>query len=267
MRRVQSCILPLLTIFLAGGVQTALASVIDFETLTGPNNFAAAGNAQTLNISTGIGTVTVSGGVVLTATTGLPVDQTSIYGTAGNATSIGVPTPGTGYSNVITVTFPQAIANFFLDVINGNTIPVTFQVADNNGHSQTFTVAPNVSSGKQTIGFAAAGTVITVIATTGQSISVSSAPTKAMLLGAGFGAGATARRNDFSAKLLPPHASATANFTWDFFIDNIHFNEALPQSLGGPAPSVPVPPSVLLLLTGLLGAGLFLLRRKLSQRS
>src|SRR5262245_27467207 len=93
---------------------TASAAVIDFETFTGPSTFAAAGNAQILNISTSIGIVTIQGGVILTNATNLPADETSIYGTAGNAANIGITT-GTGFLNPITITFPVPITNFFLD--------------------------------------------------------------------------------------------------------------------------------------------------------
>jgi hypothetical protein len=174
---------------------TASAVVIDFETFAGPSTFAAAGNAQTLNIPTTIGIVKFQGGVILTNTTNLPADETSIYGTAGNAANIGV-TPGSGFTNPLTITFPVPIQNFFLDVLNGNVQNVTYQLADNLGNSASFTLAPNLSSGQKQIGFAAAGTVVTVMATTGQT---------------------------------------TPNgITWDFFIDNVHFDEPLPTS---PEPS------------------------------
>ena len=189
----------------------AFSGVIDFETLTGPSTFVAAGNVQSVNISTGIGTVNVQGGVILTAATNLPADETSIYGTAGNAAdNIGVPV-GTGLTNPITITFPVGINNFFLDVLNGNLQNVNYQVADNNGHSANFVLVPNLSSGQTTIGFAAIGTVVTIAATTGQS--------------------------------------TPSGMTWDFFIDNIHFNEALPPSLGGPG--VPEPATMLTMSAGM----------------
>src|SRR6476659_2790351 len=144
------------------------ATVIDFESLTGSSTFAAAGNATDLNISTVIGTVTISGGVILTNATNLPANETSIYGTAGNAANIGVTT-GTGFTNPLTITFPVPITNFFVDVLNGNIQDVTYQVADNNGNSNTSTLVPNLSSGNELVSFAASGTVVTVAAITGQS--------------------------------------------------------------------------------------------------
>ena len=184
------------------------ADLIDFESFHGPSLFALAGNATTLAIPTAIGDVTVSGGVILTDATNLPADETSIYGTAGNASNIGV-TVGSGFTNPLTITFPVPIHNFFLDVLNGNTQPVTYEVADNAGNSNTMTLAPNLTGGNELVGFAATGTIVTVGAITGQMT-----PT---------------------------------GMTWDFIIDNIHFNQ--------PLPTVPEPASAVLLATSLLGLG------------
>jgi hypothetical protein len=185
----------------------ARADTIDFETLSGASTFAAAGNAQGISILTSIGNVNFSGGVILTNATNLPADETSIYGTAGNAGNIGVTT-GTGFMNPITITFPQNITNFFLDVLNGNTETVTYEVADNLGNSSSVSLAPNLNGGNELIGFAAAGDVVTIRATTGQTTS--------------------------------------SGMTWDFFIDNVSFNEPLPT---------PEPSTILLLGIGLLIVG------------
>ncbi|HZW32109.1 MAG TPA: hypothetical protein VFF52_15460 [Isosphaeraceae bacterium] len=189
--------------------RTACADVIDFEQYTGPSTYAAAGNAQTLDVSTSIGTVVISGGVILTNATNLPADETSIYGTAGNAANIGVTT-GSGFTNPLTITFPAPITNFFLDIINGNVIPVTYTLADNAGHSASFSIPPNTQMGLETFGFPATGSMVTVAATTGQSTST--------------------------------------GITWDFFIDNLHFDE--------PLPSVPEPESLVILATAALPIGL-----------
>ena len=209
--------LPILPVVVAGLLlvicRTAQADVINFETFTGPSTFAAAGNAQTLNIATTIGTVTFSGGVILTAATNLPADETSIYGTAGNAANIGV-TVGSGFTNPLVVTFPVPITNFFLDVLNGNVIPVDYQLADNMGNTASFDLVPNLSGGQKTIGFAATGTQVTITALNGQS--------------------------------------TPGGITWDYFIDNIHFDEPLPNL-------VPEPGTLGLLAAGL--TGLFLKRK------
>jgi hypothetical protein len=182
----------------------AQAAIIDFETLTGPTTFAAAGAASPVTVATGIGNVTISGGHILTNATNLPADETSVYGTASFGSS--------GYSSSITVTFPVAITNFFLDVINGQTTTTTYRVSDNLGNSSSFSLVPNSSSGATTIGFAATGDVVTIAATSG----------------------------------LP---------SWDFFIDNIHFNE--PLVLGVPEPS-----TWAMMLLGFCGLGFMAHRRK-----
>jgi hypothetical protein len=184
------------------------ALVIDFETLpAGPGLFALAGPAQTLQFTNYQGSgidVTFTGGVILTNTANLPADQTNIYGTANF---------GTGLSNPLTVTFSTAITNFFLDVYNGLTTTTSYTVADNVGNTATFALAPNLTGGTTQIGFAATGTVVTIMG-------------------------------------LP-----VGTPTWDFFIDNIHFNEALPTE-------APEPASMVLLGLGLVGLAPRLLRKR-----
>jgi hypothetical protein len=189
-----------------GIAHNAKAEVINFDDqgLSGPSLFVnASPSPQHLNITTSIGTVMFDGGVILTNTSNLPANQTSIYGTADFGTSL---------SNPLTVTFPQNITNFFLDVYNGETFDVDYKVYDNAGHSATFSLANNLSSGTTQIGFAATGDIVYVEAISG----------------------------------LP---------SWDFFIDNIHFDEALPPDL-----VVPLPGALLLLGSGL--AALIAARRK-----
>ena len=180
---------------------SASAVTIDFETFTGPSLFVnVVTSPQTLNINTGVGgNVKVEGGVILTKTANLPADQTSIYGTASS---------GSGLSNPLTITFDHNINNFFFDVLNGLTTTADFTLMDNLGNSSVFSLAPNLSSGVTTIGFATAGSVITITQT--------------------------------------PQSGS-----FDFFVDNIHFDEALPPSLSVPDAGS----SAMLLSLGLFGIG------------
>jgi len=166
-----------LAILLTAATATALAGTINFEAqcpagqqASGPCSdlFSTVGNAQTLTIPTSIGDVTIQGGALFDDIANLPVDETAVYGTAGNATGIGVST-GTGFTNPITITFPAGLTSFSLDVLNGNTTTVEYQLADNLGNIQDLTVAPNFSSGLQVMRFATTGTVFTLTAVTGQS--------------------------------------------------------------------------------------------------
>ena len=134
----------------------AIAEQISFEQFTGPALFGSA--QQTLTIPTSIGFVAVSGGAILQGEANLPADQTSVYATAHFDDLI------TGYSNPVTLSFPQPINNFFLDVYNGNTENIDYTVADNQGHSSTFNLPDNFSSGQSLIGFAATGNKITILA-------------------------------------------------------------------------------------------------------
>lgn len=206
----------LLALALALAADQALALVIDFDTqgLSGPSLFnSAPTGAQALSIDIGTYTVKFSGGRILTNATNMPVNHTSIYGTADFAS-------GTGYTNPLTIQFfqigtntPQQITNFFLDVLNGNTVAVNYSLSDDIGNSKTFNLPTNLNGGLSQVGFAAAGDSVTV-----------------------FGNTAT-----------------NGCCQWDYFIDNIHFNEALPTT-------VPEPSSIALIGLGL--AGLALRKRK-----
>ena len=135
---------------LVSGV-SAKADVIDFETLSGPDLFSLA-LPQTLTFATSSGTLTITGGTILTAATNTPADTTSVYGTE-NAF---------GYSNTITLNFTSPISNFFFDLLNGQTVTDTYTVSDNLGNSQTFTIAPNTQSGLALVSFPTVGNVITI---------------------------------------------------------------------------------------------------------
>lgn len=133
------------------GVGSARADIINFESFSGPSTFG--GPPQTLTITgTSAGTVTITGGTVLTAETNLPADETTVYGT----------TSCCGYSQTITLTFANPITNFFMDLYNGQIHSDTYTVSDNVGDSTMTTIAPNLSSGNALISFPAAGTMVTI---------------------------------------------------------------------------------------------------------
>jgi hypothetical protein len=194
-------------LLLVAGTTAAFADTINFEAQcpsgpqsTGPCSglFSTVGNEETLSIPTSIGTVTIEGGALFDDISYLPVDPTAVYGTAGNASGIGVTT-GSGFTNPITITFPSVLTSFSVDVLNGNTQSVTYEVADNLGNSASSVLAPNFSGGLQSIGFAATGTVVTIDATTGQS--------------------------------------TPSGMTWDFLIDNIEFTTRSTTTTSTPEPS------------------------------
>lgn len=130
----------------------------DDQGLTGPSLFSDA-TPRTVDVTSpgGVG-VTVTGGTILTKTSNLPADETSIYGTAGFAS----PQGAAGYQNLITITFNQPIHNFIATLLNGSTITAEFQATDSMGDVADFTLPPNTSSGKSEISFAAAGTSVMI---------------------------------------------------------------------------------------------------------
>jgi hypothetical protein len=139
----------------------SFGTVIDFDSqgLTGPSTFAAANPIpQTIPITVSGITVTFNFGVILTQATNFPANQTSVYGTASF-----VP----GMSNPMIITFSQPVTNFFMNLYNGQVTDATYEVSDNNGNSQNFTLPPNLSSGQSLVGIPATGTMITIEDITG----------------------------------------------------------------------------------------------------
>ena len=115
-----------------GSGAAASTTTIDFETITGPSLFCPPARSPLT-----IGIATFTGGTVLTATANLPADQTSVYGTANVCSS-------TGYSNTLGITFSRPVSNFSALVLNGNTVTVSYTVADGAGGLVTKSLAPNL---------------------------------------------------------------------------------------------------------------------------
>lgn len=136
---------------------TAAAATINFDDqgLVGPSLFnQAVPSPQTIPITTSDGVVTFTGGVILTNTAGLISNTSSVYGTADF---------GTGLSNPMTIQFTNPVNNFLVDVLNGLDTTIRYLVQDNLGNSSTFDLPSFTSgSGFTTIGFAAAGTTVTI---------------------------------------------------------------------------------------------------------
>ncbi len=209
----------------ATATQAAVINFQDYVPGTGCC-FIGAGNAQTLTITDGGYNVVFGGGTPLgPGISNLPATASVAYGTADFAN-----TGQTGYTNPLTIKFynsvtnaPENVSNFFLNLYNGNTVPINYTLKDNLGNGAVFNVAENFSSGQQTFGFASAGNSFTI--TGGPS---------------------------------------TSPYAWDFFINDIGFNQALPQGSndGNPLAPVPEPTTYAMLLAGLGLIGLIKYRRK-----
>jgi len=158
MRFQRSFILPLLMAAAVVGPASAATINFDDQGLTGPSLFGGPATLPVV-ISTSSGNVTFSGGNVMTAVSALPANPTSLYGTADF---------GPGLFNPITISFASPITNFLVDVLNGMTSPIDYRVEDNLGNSSVFTLPSNLSSGATTIGFAAAGNLVTITSLTGR---------------------------------------------------------------------------------------------------
>ncbi len=219
-------------VLLSISATAAQSAVIDFSTAvgvtpTGPV-FVGAGNAQTLTITDGGYNVVFGGGTPLGPNISfLPATASVAYGTADFANTGGQ----SGYTNPLTIKFynavtnaPENVTNFFLDLYNGNTVSVNYTLKDNLGNGAVFNVGNNGSSGQQTFGFASAG-------------------------------------NSFTVTGGPAVGSCCA---WDYFINDIGFNQALPNgSTNGGTPLSPTPePSTYAMLLAGLGLIGFKYRRK-----
>jgi len=195
-------------ISMAGLALPAFATDVTFEDLNGPSVFGASTPGPVTEDG-----ATFSGGVILNQTTNLPADETVVYGTANFAG---------GTENPLMVSDPDGFNNFFFDLLNGETSPQSFVVADNEGHSQEFDNIPaNTNSGFAVVGFASTGTVVTITDITSGS-----------------------------------------DGAFDFFVDNVQFNVALPPSLGGPSSVPDGAPTAGLLAAGIAGLAALAYRRR-----
>lgn len=144
----------LLAATLAAGSASADLITFDAQGLTGPSTTPPA-TAANVNVNTSIGVVTFSGGAILTKTTNLPANQTSVYYDSYFLS-------GT-HTNSMTITFPKAITNFVMDLYNGWTSADKFTISDNLGHSITTpSVGSNYSGGYIPVLAGALGSVITI---------------------------------------------------------------------------------------------------------
>lgn len=139
----------------------ANAYIINFTAEGVPHgpSFASQATAGGLDITTPIGTVVFNGGAVLTDASNAPADEGTVYYTSFFCCGTGT-TP-----NTLTITFPQNINNFFVDLYNGETYSDTFTASDNNGESTTVSIAPNLNMGNALISFPAMGDRVTITTT------------------------------------------------------------------------------------------------------
>lgn len=133
--------------------------------------FSTAGNAETLTLTAGGYDVVLSGGTPLgPGIANLPASNSILYGTNDNYTA---PFGEIGYTNPLSIAFfntgtstPANVTNFFVDLYNGNTVPVDYTIASNSGAAATFSIGNNFSSGQHVFGLPSGGSLFAVIAGT-----------------------------------------------------------------------------------------------------
>ena len=129
--------------------------------------FSTAGDAKTLTITAGGYDVVLSGGTPLgPGISFLPASDSILYGTNDNSTA---SASEIGYTNPLSIAFfnpgtltPANVTNFFVDLYNGNTVPVDYTIASNVGGAETFSIGSNFSGGQHTFGLASGGSLFTV---------------------------------------------------------------------------------------------------------
>lgn len=145
-----------LALAVLAGARNASADIINFAAagyVGYPSYFSASVAASPVIPYTG-GNLTLTGGGFLSAASNLPADEGTVYGTASFAPW--------ATSSTMTLTFSSPIDNFFVDLYNGETYTENYTVSDNNGLSETFSIAPNLSSGYAFVSIPSTGSVITI---------------------------------------------------------------------------------------------------------
>jgi hypothetical protein len=123
-----------LTAQVALGVPSASAvtGTITFEAFSGPSTFAAAQPAPVV-----LPIATISGGAVMTAVTNLPVNTSTVYGTAASCSDC-IPQ--------LTISFTRPMTSVRLQLMNGATTSESYTVVS-NGVSATKVLAANEQAG------------------------------------------------------------------------------------------------------------------------
>jgi len=204
---------------------------IDFEDLTGPDLFKDVDPLGPHHLDdfhnvggTGVDVV-FDGGAILDETIVrdpitnidvlLPANDTSIYGAGffGEAN-------GPFFPHELTITFSQPVSNLLFDVINALGETIRYRVEDNAGHFEEFTLPEALSGGQKKVFFPVAGESCGAGTPTACTVTI-----KPVTFG------------DFGH--------------YDFFIDNIQFNEPVPE-----------PGTLVLLGSGLISAAVARRRRR-----
>jgi hypothetical protein len=214
---------------LSFGAMNLSADIITFDTLTPP----PAGFPNNFGNAGPSQTLIIPTSIGDVVVMGGVVLANTAFLPANQTASFGTESPVLGadasLANLLTIIFPQNITNFFLNLFNGVGQPEDYLVQDNLGNSITVTVPGNFQPGASSlVAFAndtPLGNTITIVAS------------------GAFG----------------------QSGLWDFFIDNIGFNEAptgvpIPPTSTTTAPPPPPPTAVpepgiltLLAFAGLLG--------------
>lgn len=137
------------TVFWAFFIWTQIGSLIlgqqqtvDFEQFSGPSVFTGVQPPLTVDLAT------FSGGQILSRATNLPANQTTVYGTAIFCSGC-LPT--------ITIDFSEAVSEFSVFVMNGQTFTVNYMVEDDQGGMSMISLVANFQSGAGTVSLPSTG--------------------------------------------------------------------------------------------------------------